>query len=277
MPLAAGSKRKQNLTHADFQRMFDDTPGTLPEPTWQRLFDAAVERVKALRDRYAGRIAFAWSGGKDSLALELVCRAAGIGPCCFGMTQGPEYPAFLAWVTDHMPPELEVIKNDWDLAWLKDNPAMLFPRTAAVAGRWFAGIQHAAQERYFDKRKLRCLLLGRRWADGNYTGRGRGQWLYEAGGVVRASPLADWSHQAVFAAIRYGLRWTLRDLPPFYRWPRGWRCGTHAWPARQWCMSVNHGWAEVFAIDSSIVRQAAAAGIESAGEWLAFARVGRRN
>ena len=46
---------------------------------------------------------------------------------------------------------------------------------------------------------------------------------------------------------------TKKNEPPFYRWNRGYRCGTHSWAARQWCKDVNDGWRETYEIDRSIV------------------------
>ena len=38
-----------------------------------------------------------------------------------------EYPAFMAWVEAHKPKGCEVINTGQDLAWLRNNPGMLFP------------------------------------------------------------------------------------------------------------------------------------------------------
>jgi hypothetical protein len=56
-------------------------------------------------------------------------------------------------------------------------------------------------------------------------------------------------------------------LPPFYQWPRGFRCGTHSWPARQWCRDRDHGFAEVHAIDPAILPEAGRY-LEPAARWL---------
>lgn len=55
--------------------------------------------------------------------------------------------------------------------------------------------------------------------------------------------------------------------------PRGARVGTGAWPARQWCNSIDHGWEECWTIDANVVRQAATR-LASARDWMA--RTGRR-
>lgn len=244
--------RKQRVTHEDFVSALARIEELVPRPVYEsRLELAAAEVLSVCKGK---RAAFGWSGGKDALALQAVCRRAGVSECVLAMTDHLEYPEFLAWVTDHMPPGLTVLKNKWDLNWLAAHQDMLFPADATTAAKWFKGIQHWAQAKYFADKKLDLLLLGRRRADGNFVGSG-GATIYTADGVTRYSPIADWSHELVLAAMHYE-GWTA-DPPPFYRWPRGFRCGTHCWPARQWTRSVDHGWSEVFSIDPTVVRTAA--------------------
>lgn len=95
-------------------------------------------------------------------------------------------------------------------------------------------------------------MLGRRRADGNYVGKGSN--IYTDGkGVTRYSPLADWSHEDIFAFIHY------YNVPmlPIYEWENGYCCGTHPWAARQWTGSVENGWKEVYGIEPDIVKNAA--------------------
>jgi len=261
-------RRKQRATHEEFLAVLEEIESVVPRAVYVARRDSTAAW---LRRRLKGqRAAFAWSGGKDSIALQAVAERAGITDCVFGMTKGLEYPAWLQWVTDHMPHGLTVLRNDWDMAWLADRQDMLFPRDSTVAGKWFSGIQHRAQRLYFRDRELDVLLLGRRWADGNYTGPGQRQMVYtDARGITRMSPIAAWSHELVLAALQYDWLDLGRELPPFYRWPRGFRCGTHAWPARQWCDSIEHGWDEVWQIDSTIVATAAKHGILGAAECVA--------
>lgn len=254
--------RKQSLEHADFAAIREEARRTISRPA----IEAKVERaVGEVREFCRGRnAAFAWSGGKDSVALAAVCQLAGVPDCVLGITD-LEYPAFLAWVTAHMPDRLEVINTGLDLDWLAANPGMLFPQDAATAAQWFAKVQHAAQRRYYRRHRLDVIMVGRRRSDGNFVGRAGANW-YECDGITRYSPLADWTHADVFALIDH---WRL-PLPPFYRWPRGYRCGTHPWAARQWCRGIRQGWHEVYLIDREIVRDAARK-IPSAAQYLEVA------
>jgi hypothetical protein len=168
-----------------------------------------------------------------------------------------------------MPPRLEVINNGWDLEWLAAHPDMLFPRTAKIAGMWFKEIQWRAQRLYWKRHKLDVLVTGRRKIDGNFVGSdidGRPWYIsHSQGDLLRYSPLAEWSHEDVLACLYY--RGCVSSLPPFYKWPRGYRCGTHAWAARQWCPTIQSGWAEVFQIEPELVRDAAPY-LESAKQFL---------
>jgi 3'-phosphoadenosine 5'-phosphosulfate sulfotransferase (PAPS reductase)/FAD synthetase len=251
--------KKQALEHEDFAAIRDRARREISRATIISKAERAAGEIAAFcRGRNA---AFAWSGGKDSVALAAVCQLAGVADCVLGITD-LEYPAFLAWVTANMPPRLEVINTGLDLDWLADNPSMLFPQSANVAAQWFSRVQHTAQRQYYRAHGLDVIIVGRRRSDGNFVGRDGQNW-YSADGVLRYSPLADWSHAEVFACIdHFGL-----SLPPFYDWPRGYRCGTHPWAARQWCRGVAHGWQEVHSIDPAIVRHAADR-IASAAQFL---------
>lgn len=241
--------RKQSLTHDDFLRL-KHKASTLPRSYVEALIGNAVQEVRSFVKRYPNA-AFAWSGGKDSLALQYVCEMAGVMECVLGISD-LEYPEFLSWVTENMPEGLTVVNGHLDIQFLVDNPEMLFPQNAKIASNYFRKIQHRAQRIYFKKNKLDCIILGRRLEDGNYVGKG-GRNYYENKGVLRYSPIHKFTHVDVFAVIEYAGY----DEAPFYSWPRGYRCGTHCWAARQWCESVEHGWSEIYSIDKSIVIYAA--------------------
>jgi hypothetical protein len=192
--------RKQSITHEAFAEAFAHIERYVSREALDAKIERTVAEIRVMAR--AKRAAFAWSGGKDSVALELVCRLAGVSECLLGICD-LEYPAFLRWATDHMPEDLETLKVPvLDLVWLAKNPDMLFPVNAEIAGKWFAKVQHRAQALYFEKRKLDILILGRRRADGNMVGR-NGANVYTSKGIVRYSPIADWSHEDVLACVKY--------------------------------------------------------------------------
>jgi len=241
--------RKQRADSQDFWETWRTLPEWYERSRIENLVDKAVEELRPAKGK---RVAYAWSGGKDSQALRLVAERAGITECVLAISE-LEYPEFLAWATDNMPEGLTIVNTGQDLGWLMKNRDMLFPKDAGIASRWFHAINHAGQRTYYKAKKLDALLLGRRHADGNYTGPGGTTAYKDREGTLRVSPIAEWSHEDVLAALRY---FDL-ELAPCYGWPRGFRVGTGSWPARQWCRDEAHGWQEVFAIDPDIVRAAA--------------------
>ena len=253
MPLG----RKQSIPDlSTWTRAMDEI---VPGPWLDELFDRTVADVR--RFVRGKRVAFGWSGGKDSLVLQRVMEAAGVAECVL-VISNLEYPAFLQWATDFMPDGLEIVNTGQGYEWLRAHPAMLFPQ-GRFGPEWFSIVQHTGQASYYASHRLDALALGRRRSDGNYVGRGSNIYTNRQG-VTRWSPLADWSHEAVLALLK-------RDrivLPPCYEWPRGFQIGTGPWPARQWTRDRAHGWAEVWSIDPDVVRAAAANQIPGASDFL---------
>lgn len=241
--------RKQHIKNSEWLGVVKDIERICSRSAIEQLAERAVSEI---RQRCNGkRAAYSWSGGKDSLVLGDLCERAGVKQC-FIVICDLEYPAFLQWVTDHMPDELEVINTGQNLTWLAAHQDMLFPQDAATAAKWFHIVQHRGQARYYKEHHLDLICLGRRKADGNFVGRGTNIYT-NAEGVTRYSPLSDWTHEQILAYIHY----RKLALPPFYGWKNGYYCGTHPWAARQWTGSIQNGWREVYDIDHSIVERAA--------------------
>lgn len=224
------------------------------------LIDVTVEKMKPILK--GNKWGVAWSGGKDSVALEFICSLIGYHPSCIGMTDDLEYPEFLKFVTDNMPEDLIVYNSGHNLKWLSQNLDWLFPKSSKEASRWFKSIQHKAQNNFVKDKKLDLLLTGRRKKDANYVGK-NGIYKNKSTGVVRYSPLYEWSHEMVIASmVYYGL-----PRAPFYSWLNGWVVGSGCWPARQWTGSVKSGWHEITQIDPTIVKRASQY-IKSASDYV---------
>ena len=190
------------------------------------------------------------SGLIASLVLGEICEKSGIDQSVL-VRCNLEYPAFIAWIEQNKPSGLEVINTGQDMEWLKKHPDMLFPDKSNKAAQWFHIVQHRGQARYYKEHQLEILLLGRRKADGNYVGKDN---IYtNSAGITRYSPLAEWRHEDILAYIHY---YDVK-LPPIYDWEKGYLCGTHPWPARQYMETEQQGWKEVYDIDKTIVENAA--------------------
>lgn len=251
--------RKQKMSNEAWINAMQTIEQTVSE---QEIRDKSYETADRIAAMTTGkRTAVSYSAGKDSIVLSDICRQAGITENVMVVTN-LEYPAFMAWVNDHMPEGCEIVNTGQDLEWLKKHPNMLFPQSSREASQWFHIVQHRGQAMYYKQHSLDMIILGRRKADGNYVGKGTD--IYTNGqGVTRYSPLADWRHEDILAYIHYNQL----PLPPIYEWHNGFLCGTHPWPARQWTGSIESGWKEVYDIDPDIVREAAQY-LESAGSIL---------
>ena len=202
--------KKQTSSNDDFVKAWNEIESLVSREEAQALVDHAVADI---RKQTAGkRAGYAWSGGKDSLALQYVCEKAGITDCVIGIASKLEYPQFLAWIKENSPKGLAVWDNaKLDLQWLSKHQDMLFPTDSRKAAQWFHIIQHRAQAWFFKEKHLEVICLGRRTQDGNYTG-GKGQNCYtDRNGVTRLSPIADWKHEEVLAVIHYFMG---RNMPP---------------------------------------------------------------
>lgn len=241
--------KKQAGDNARWQYVWDHIAQIKTEAETRALVEHTAAEVETFTR--GKTVAYAWSGGKDSIALQIVMELIGINRCVLGMTRELEYPEFLQWATDNMPWGLDVIETGLTYQWLSSHQDMLFPSESTTAAKWFKLIQHKAQAAFYERYELDMIILGRRHADGNYTGKD-GTGIYtDRDGVTRYSPIRHWSHEEVLAACYY----YQKPLPPFYRWINGWVVGTGCWPARQW--TNGNGWAEIWQIDPSIVYKAA--------------------
>lgn len=227
------------------------------------LIDRCAERLDSANPL---RPTVAWSGGKDSIALEVIAHAAGIFDNVLVTTQ-LEFPAFMDWVESNAPDSLYVHeRSSVNIDWLSENQDMMFPQSGPNAGKWFRLVQHTGQREFMARTGGRTMLLGRRTADGNYCGPARSDGMREyidPTGYTNLSPIADLSHEDVLGVIAV----SGKTLPPNYEWPRGFRVATGPWAKRR-VTSDYQAWAETATIDRSIVVKAALHGLRGAREYL---------
>jgi 3'-phosphoadenosine 5'-phosphosulfate sulfotransferase (PAPS reductase)/FAD synthetase len=214
-----------------------------------RLVDQTAEEIR--RVTKGKRAALAWSGGKDSIVLEFVSKLAGIEEGVWVRTKELEYPEQLRYSQATKPPFIEEVVTNHDLPWLSRNPLFLFPELSSpYSDRWSKIVQRNHQDDYVKQNQVEIMLLGRRKKDGNYVPSSK---LMSKGDSVRYFPLADWTHEEVFALFKhYNI-----PLPPIYSWKDGFHIGT-IWAERgPNGKPVDEVWQDIYDIDPSIIHAAA--------------------
>lgn len=240
--------RKQNANNRDFVQAWERIGALVSRAEAEALVEKTVSAIwEVTRGRKVG---YAWSGGKDSIALQYVCERAGIYRCVMGTSIALELRAFLEWVEWFKPKGLEIYDVNIGMKWLADHPDMLFPYNSSILAKWYKLLHHSAQRWFVERNNLDMVLLGRRVLDGNYVGRGTNIYT-DRNGVTRYSPLADWSHEQVMAVIHYFMN---REIPPVYNLPDGWIKSTGVWPMQ--CSGTDEGWSYYWKVDKSIVQEA---------------------
>lgn len=239
--------RKQTSPNSKWIEAMDRIEELVSREELEKAVATAVENIKTMSQ--GKNVAYAWSGGKDSIVLSSICRAAGVKNCMFAHTD-LEYPVFLEWCLKNKPEHCEVIHIEYGLDWLSKHENMLFPKGRELQN-WYKIVQRAAFTKYFFDHNLDMIIVGHRKADGNIVG--PDGTIRKGSGEVRYSPLADWSHEMILAYLHYNNI----ELPPIYKWENGFKCGTHPWPSRMHTGSIENGWREVYNIDPEIVKGAA--------------------
>lgn len=230
--------------------------------------DAVDQAARETRDVCGAdrdRVVYGWSGGKDSIALQVIMERSGVHRSVLGTIPHLEWRQYLAWVDAHRPEGLEVIENrDLTLEWLgrPENSRYLFPRTSKDGYFWTLAGTRRSQLEYQARHAPMLQIYGRRTQDGNYIGQ-------EDYGIQRTRkltvycPMRAWPHELVLAVVHYAGK----QLPPVYDMPHGWTAGTGSWPGRR-VGTIEESWAETYAIEPDRVREAAAH-VPAAADWLA--------
>ena len=140
--------KKQVSRNEDFVKAWNEIESLVSREEAQAIIDKAVTEIKSITS--GKRAGYAWSGGKDSLALQYVCEKAGITDCVLGIASKLEYTQFLDWVKANSPKGLCVWDNTkLDLQWLAKHQDMLFPTDSKKAAQWLHIIQHRCASMVF--------------------------------------------------------------------------------------------------------------------------------
>ncbi len=244
-------KKKGRDSNELWMEVYNNIENYISKEEIDAKIEEAVERVK--RTVAGKKAVYAWSGGKDSVVLQLVMERAGVKDCFFTTTRELQYTNFREWLKSNSPEGLEVIDQGYNLEWLSLHPRYLFAENTVIDAQWMALAQWKGQEEYHKKYRPDIIIVGRRIMDGNNCGP---QGLYtNKKGITRYSPLWDWRGEDILAVIRY---YNL-SIPPNYLLDKkdGWYLGSILWHQRPgYTKTELENWEELYAFDKGVVIEA---------------------
>lgn len=188
----------------------------------EEIEDKIQEAIKRIKKVVKGKnVAYAWSGGKDSIALQIIMEKMGINKGVCAISKKFEYSDFLEYINTHLPSGIEIVDKEISFDYLNKHKELIFPQNKKDLAKWYKLVQHNIQNEYFKKNKLDILILGRRLQDGNYVGING---IYTKNNDITIySPIYDWKHEDILAILHY----YKKELPSFYFTDDGFNNGTH--------------------------------------------------
>lgn len=188
----------------------------------EEIEDKIQEAIKKIKKIIKGKkVAYAWSGGKDSIALQIIMEKMGINKGVCAISRKFEYSDFLEYINAHLPSGVEIVDKEISFDYLNKHRELIFPQNKKDLAKWYKLVQHNIQNEYFKKNKLDVLILGRRLQDGNYVGING---IYTKNNDITIySPIYDWKHEDILAILHY----YKKELPSIYFTDDGFNNGTH--------------------------------------------------
>ena len=188
----------------------------------EEIEDKIQEAIKKIKKIIKGKkVAYAWSGGKDSIALQIIMERMGINKGVCAISKKFEYSDFLEYINTHLPSGIEIVDKEISFDYLNKHRELIFPQNMKDMSKWYELIQQNTQNEYFKKNKLDILILGRRLQDGNYVGK-NGIYTKKDGTTIY-SPIYNWKHEDILAILYY----YKKELPNIYFTDDGFNNGTH--------------------------------------------------
>lgn len=217
-------KRKHNNAQSSWEDGYNRSTDLYSESHMRSRMLQAAERI-ASHPVDVDKMFYGWSGGKDSVVLQRVCEIAGVKKSVLGICDRQfEFPAMHDFCIENKPPMCDVYTAAISYDFLENNPKYLFPYKyrdrRALHPRL---VIHASWEYCRKKNGCETLLLGHRVKDGNICG-DNGLYMGRTG-LTKLCPIYDFTHEEVFAAIKY---FNL-PLAPIYSMPDGYNMGTGPW------------------------------------------------
>lgn len=191
--------RKDKVTFQQFINVWNNIEQYITREEAATLVKRAVDSIREVCN--GKRVGYAWSGGKDSVALQyIISQYQPDLPCVF-CTSGDEGRDMLNFVERHQPSNLEVYRvPEMSVEMLRKHRENLwFFNPKANISFWYKFVRWNGQSVFEKKHGIEVMLFGRRTQDKNYCGGADGQYIKD--GVLRFNPIKDWKHEDVMAVI----------------------------------------------------------------------------
>lgn len=205
---------KRQVTFEEFDYVRKHIEDYVSKEECDSLITDAVKLVKGLINYYP-KAGYAWSAGKDSLALQVVMEKAGVESCVF-CTSKEDSPKMLEWVKTHQPKGMMFhVSKTLTKKFIKEHADRIFPKKEGYW--WYKFVPWEGQQEFIKFQSLDICFYGRRTQDGNQCKRSGIPYYKKANErCITCNPIADWKHEDVLAVIHYYLA---DQLPPIYDIP----------------------------------------------------------
>lgn len=207
--------RKDKVTFQQFVSVWDNIEQYVSREEAATLVMGAVASIREVCQ--GKKVGYAWSGGKDSVALQYIVEQYQKGLPCVFCTSGDEGNDMMRFVEEHKPSNLEIYTVPEMSADMlrKHRDNLWFFNPKANISFWYKFVRWNGQAAFEKKHGIECMLFGRRTQDKNFCGGPNG--MYYKNGTLRFNPIKDWKHEDVMAVIHYFMN---DNLPPVYRDPK---------------------------------------------------------
>ena len=258
---------KQKSENREWIKLFNNCQLCVTRATLLKLEAKAVQDIRRAASENPNGCAYGYSGGKDSVVLKELIKRAGVEMPCFCTIQS-EYPEMERFIRETAPANTEYIyPTDFSMEFLNTHPEYLFPeRTAKRIRSEYTMHWRVHAQRYLKSRGIGAMITGRRLEDGNFCGKVENGIYTSRNNFVKSyNIIADWTHEQLLAYIKINRL----PLAPIYQYPNGFVFGTHMWFERDRIEhSIEKTFDEVWAIDKTIVINAARAGLIEAQKYI---------
>lgn len=214
------------IPESDWKRAWLNAPVIFSHSYAEYIVDVAVNLVRRAASKYK-KLAWGWSGGKDSLALEIIMERADIDATPVVIRGRDEFQLaqVLDWHHKNIPEGSILIHHEIDFPMLKRKPELLFPEARYVPF-WVDMSFRKNWPKVCHKHGFDGIIVGHRTADGNWSPQVD---VKSASGFRRIAPIRHWGHEELMAVIKHLGK---KPVSPAYDLERGWMMGSVDWPQR---------------------------------------------